>query len=267
MMKRSATLVRRLFLLMLVLAGLANTLLPHGVAAGAALSLVNSNYNLIPFCLSGSTVPPSDLGRTFKESRARVNEAFGNLPLGFEANRGHAYDKVKFISRGNGYSLLLSCTDATLMLKAMPRSHWGFGDKTIDGQSQVGDVQVAAVRMSLVGAKTPGRLLGLGELPGKSNYFIGDDKCKWLANVPNYSKVKYEQVYPGIDLIYYGNQRQLEYDFHVAPGANPAAIRISFEGAKNIRVDNGAILQLKQPVGTCGSIAPSYFRLRMESNE
>jgi beta-propeller repeat-containing protein len=261
MMKRSATLVRRLFLLMLVLAGLANTLLPHGVAAGAALSLVNSNYNLIPFCLSGSTVPPSDLGRTFKESSARVNEAFGNLPLGFEANRGHAYDKVKFISRGNGYSLLLSCTDATLMLKAMPRSHWGFGDKTIDGQSQVGDVQVAAVRMSLVGSKTPGRLLGLDELPGKSNYFIGDDKCKWLANVPNYSKVKYEQVYPGIDLIYYGNQRQLEYDFHVAPGANPAAIRISFEGAKNIRVDNGGDLAIETAGGNLRQHRPVVFQV------
>jgi hypothetical protein len=83
--------------------------------------------------------------------------------------------------------------------------------------------------MKLAGANTNARVVGLSELPGKSNHFIGNDPRKWRTNVPNYGKVKYEGVYPGIDLVYYGNQRQLEYDFVVAPGADPRAIALQIE--------------------------------------
>ena len=85
--------------------------------------------------------------------------------------------------------------------------------------------------MKLVGANARAKITGLDELPGKSNYFIGNDPMKWRTNVPNYAKVKYQSVYPGIDLVYYGNQQQLEYDFVVAPGANPRAIRFEIAGA------------------------------------
>ncbi|MGH9431204.1 MAG: SBBP repeat-containing protein, partial [Terriglobia bacterium] len=78
--------------------------------------------------------------------------------------------------------------------------------------------------MKLVGANAKARVTGLAELPGKSNYFIGNDPKKWRTNVPNYARVRYQNVYPGIDLVYYGNQGQLEYDFVVAPGADPGAI-------------------------------------------
>ena len=80
------------------------------------------------------------------------------------------------------------------------------------------------VRMKLVGANPQAKVSGLDELPGKSNYFIGNDPKKWRTNVPNYAKVKYANVYPGVDLVYYGNQRQLEYDFVVQPGADPRQI-------------------------------------------
>jgi len=85
---------------------------------------------------------------------------------------------------------------------------------------------LAVVRMKLVGANAAAKLTGLAELPGKSNYFIGDDPKKWRTNVPNYAKVKYTSVCPGVDLVYYGNQRQLEYDFVVQPGADARQIAL-----------------------------------------
>jgi hypothetical protein len=93
------------------------------------------------------------------------------------------------------------------------------------------------MRMRLADGSAHARVVGLDELPGKSNYFIGNDPKKWRTNVPSYAQVKYEGVYPGVDLVYYGNQRQLEYDFVVAPGADPNQIKLSFAGADGMRVD------------------------------
>ena len=94
--------------------------------------------------------------------------------------------------------------------------------------------------MKLVGASASAAATGAEELPGKSNYFIGNDPTKWRTNVPNYAKVRYQNVYPGVDLVYYGSQGGLlEYDFVVAPGADPHSIGLSFQGAGKIRVDKG----------------------------
>ena len=83
----------------------------------------------------------------------------------------------------------------------------------------------STLRMKLVGANPNAVATGGDELPGKTNYFIGNNPKKWRTNVPTYAKVKYKGVYPGIDLVYYGNQGgRLEYDFVVAPGANPNVI-------------------------------------------
>lgn len=85
--------------------------------------------------------------------------------------------------------------------------------------------------MKLVGANSNATVAGADELPGKANYFIGNDPKKWRTNVPAYAKVKYQDVYPGVDLVYYGNQGQLEYDFVVAPGADPRAIRLALDSS------------------------------------
>ncbi len=135
-MKTSATRVRRLFVLLLVVAFLVNTVLVQKSTNVAALAHAESHYNFAPLCLAGSSGAPSDPGRLSKAARARVNEAFGKLPLSFEVNQGHAREKAKFISRGAGYSLLLSSTDATLMLNATPRSTVGFRDRMIGAQTQ-----------------------------------------------------------------------------------------------------------------------------------
>jgi len=90
--------------------------------------------------------------------------------------------------------------------------------------------------MKLLGASAKVQVTGQDELPGKSNYFVGSDPKKWHPSVPQYAKVRYENIYPGVDLVYYGNQRKLEYDFVVQPGADPNLIRLGIDGAQDIRL-------------------------------
>lgn len=144
-------------------------------------------------------------------------------PLRFEANRGQTDPRVRFLARGKGYTLFLTDTEAVFSLNAERNS--------------------AALRMSLGGARTPRRIAGAEPLPGKTHYIRGSDSSKWATDVPSFAKVRYEDVYAGIDLVYYGNPQQLEYDYVVAPGADPSAIRVQFTGAERMAiVDQGDLL-------------------------
>jgi hypothetical protein len=138
-------------------------------------------------------------------ARHRFLANYGKLPLSFEANDGQTDSQVKFLARGSGYTLFLTGTEAVLSTNHGRRA-----------------------RMALVGANPNAPSSGVDELPGRSSYFIGNDPKKWRSNVPSYAKVKYENVYPGVDLVYYGNRGQLEYDFVVAPGSDPGVIRLGF---------------------------------------
>jgi hypothetical protein len=167
------------------------------------------------------------------EVQSRLAASYGKLPLSFELNAGQTDASVRFLSRGPGYALFLTGNDAVLSLEK--RSH----PQTKTPQRPKAISPPAAFRMSLAGANPNATVTGLDELPGKSNYFIGNDPAKWRTNVPTYAKVKYQNVYRGIDLVYYGNPQQLEYDFLVAPGADPktisldvAAIRASSDGGR-----------------------------------
>jgi hypothetical protein len=171
-------------------------------------------------------------------SASTKENAYGRLPLTFEANRGQADSKVDYVAHGGGYSLFLTHGgNATLALRK--------GDREPDRKHPGADEAVAsrhrdsgiALRMKLVGASDTSGGKATGELAGKVNYFIGNDPTKWRRNVPTYSRVEYPGIYPGIDLVYYGNQRQLEYDFVVAPGADPNKIGIRFEGAEKVSLD------------------------------
>jgi len=158
---------------------------------------------------------------------ARVSERYGKLSLQFEANRGQTHKDVHFLSRGAGYSLYLTSGEAVLVLS-----------------KPAADAKRVALRMSLVGAARKPQVRGLDELPGRANYFIGKDPAKWRTNVPTYARVHYREVYPGVDLVYYGNQRQLEYDFIVAPGADPKKIVLSFKGADKLEISAAGDLVL-----------------------
>ncbi len=145
------------------------------------------------------------------------------LPLSFEANRGQTDPSVKFLSRGDGYALFLTADSAVFKLRAS------------------GDKSPAVVRMKLAGANAGAKLSGGETLSGTVNYFIGNDPSKWTNNVGTFGRVNYQQIYPGIDLVYYGTQRQLEYDFIVTPGADPKQIGLEFEGAKPTLGPDGSL--------------------------
>jgi hypothetical protein len=154
-------------------------------------------------------------------------EGYGKLPLRFEANRGQTDPRVKLLARGSGYTLFLTGSEAVLALHKSGVGSQKPGERrrlppTGNGQLTTDSV----LTMKLVDANPEAVVTGEGQLPGKSNYFIGNDPAKWRTNVANYGRVKYAGVYPGVDLLYYGNQGQLEYDLVVAPGADPRAIRL-----------------------------------------
>ena len=145
-------------------------------------------------------------------------------PLAFEENTGQTDKAVDFLSRGSGYSVFLTDGDAVLVLGGSDSEY--------------------VVRLDLVGANTDLNVAGQDQLAGTSNYLIGNDESNWQTNVDNYSSVYYENVYEGIDLRYYGNQRQLEYDFVVDPGSNPDAIRLSFDGVLDTEITETGELRL-----------------------
>ncbi|HEY6274642.1 MAG TPA: SBBP repeat-containing protein [Terriglobales bacterium] len=152
--------------------------------------------------------------------QTRWDGVYARLPLSFEANQGQADSRVKFLSRGQDYTLFLTRNESVIRLKSGARS------QLLPATDRGPGTTDSILRMQLVGANPNAPVSGLDELPGKSNYFIGDDPAMWRTGVANYARVRYQGVYPGVDLVYYGNQRQLEYDFVVAPGADPSAIKM-----------------------------------------
>src|SRR6266516_2876737 len=177
-------------------------------------------------------------------AEARLIESYGKLPLSFEANQGQTHKDVRFLSRGPGYSLYLTASEAILVLLRPNSEGKQDGRSTPRRREAPAQTMPVALRMSIVGAAPAPLVGGLEELPGKANYFIGNDPAKWRTNVPTYAKVHYREVYPGIDLVYYGNQRELEHDFVVAPGADPKRIVLGFKGANKIEIDTQGELVL-----------------------
>jgi hypothetical protein len=173
--------------------------------------------------------PPKELARqkVTPEIQERVHQMLVSGPLYFEVNAGQFDRQVRFLSRGRDRTLFLTATGAVLVLPGgRPGSH-DLSNRTAflkQGESQADSV----ARLNLVGANPAPQILGVDELPGRSNYFLGKDPGKWRTDIPLYARVHYEEVYPGVDLIYYGNEGRLEYDFVVAPGADPSAISLTF---------------------------------------
>ncbi|MCI0722902.1 MAG: choice-of-anchor D domain-containing protein [Acidobacteria bacterium] len=185
--------------------------------------------------------------------RGLLLQDFGRLPLSFEANDGQSDARVKFLSRGPGYTLFLTDTEAVFAVRSA--------------------AAVSVLRMRLLGANPNTTLTGLEELPGKSHYFIGSDPAHWRTDVGHFARVRYHELYPGIDLVFYGNQRQLEFDFVVSPGAGPKAIQLAFEGAGKVELNpqgnvvihiGGSEVRLRKPLayqelnGTRREISCSY---------
>jgi hypothetical protein len=185
------------------------------------------------------TAPKLASQKPSKAQQARAVAAYGKLPLGFEANQGQTDSRVRFVSRGSGYLLYLTPDAAVLALESERPQLSGRTSKLPQpGREIAKPAPPAVLRMQLVGGNAQAGMAGSDLLPGKSNYFLGNDPSQWHTNVPNYRRVAEHAVYPGIDLVYYGTQTQLEYDFVVGPGADPHAIRLAVQGARKLRIDS-----------------------------
>jgi len=188
------------------------------------------------------------LGNVIDESAAinkkKIAETYGRLPVQFEPNLGQTDESVRFVARGQGYTMFLKNVGAVLDL----REHGPSGRRT-------------SLSMELDGADPKVTSRGLDEAVGRSNYLVGNDPAKWKTDIPNFNKVRYEQVYPGVDLIYYGNGQQLEYDFVVAPGTDPEKIAMTFNGASSAKLDDetGDLL-LATPIGTLRQRKPLVYQ-------
>lgn len=150
-------------------------------------------------------------------SAVRMKERYGDLPLAFEPNRGQMDAQVRFVARSQGMSVFFADRETVMVLHREEAGERGAPPGT--GPSR--NARQSVVRMKLVGAGTPRAARGLETVPGISNYFVGNDLTLWHEGVPHYGRVLLSEVYPGVDLVSYGNQGKLEYDFVVAPGADP----------------------------------------------
>lgn len=153
---------------------------------------------------------------------------YAKIPMAFEPNRGQAAGAVKYLARGSGYTIFLTGKEAILSLES-------------EGKK-------AALKLHLSGAGTA-EPEGVDPQGGVSNYFLGKDPSKWRTHVPHFGRVRYKEVYPGIDVVYYGNQRRLEYDFLLAPGADAKSIRLALDGARIIRLTNEGDLWIETAAG------------------
>src|SRR6267142_6778859 len=204
------------------------------------------NHGASPSGTSGA----SNLDHAKQDSQWR--EAYGKLPLSFVENQGQTTREVRFISHGSGYQLFLTPQEAVLALRAnrpldLSPLHRTASIRALRRARRAG--QVTAIRMRLEGANPEAQIAGTDPLLTKVNYFIGNDPKKWHTNVPSYARVKYAGIYPGVDLVFYGNQRRLEYDFVIAPGADPKAIALRVEGARKMGINSRGDLVLSLSSG------------------
>ena len=185
---------------------------------------------------------------------AALVQAYGQLPLSFQLNEGQTDPEVAFLSQGSGYALFLTPTEAVLSLQTPASTPAAPGADTAQAATD------AVLSMQLVGASAAPQVVGLDQLPGTTNYLIGNDPSQWHTDIPNYAQVEEQGVYPGVDLVYYGNQQQLEYDFTVAPGADPGVIRMAFTGAQSATLDDQGNLVLQTAGGAVVEQAPVLYQ-------
>jgi hypothetical protein len=206
-------------------------------AALIAISIASTGIGRIHAQTSKLNLSPA------QEEKASIHDRYGKLPLSFEANRGQTDKSVNFLARGRGYGLFLSGKEAVLAL----------------GVSKPAGVE-EIVRMELRGASSASQPVGLDALPGTVNYFLGSDASKWQTAIPTYSRVRFAAVYPGIDVVYYGNQGQLEYDFVVAAHADPHVIRLNFTGASKLNLNAHGDLSIKAKSAKIAFNKPTVYQ-------
>lgn len=225
------------------------------IAVVALAAVVGANHLRTKAKASHPAATPTAQSRALSpEQRARVHAQLEALPLAFEANQGQLDPQVKYMARGNGYTVFLTPKDTVFAVRssshASPASAQGkfagSARKTVRGADQE---TTSAVFMKLVGANPQPQIVAGRELPGYTNYYIGNDRSKWQTGVKQYAGVSYRDIYPGVNMAFHGQQRQLEFDFIVAPGAKSDSIAMGFTGEKKLATDNSGNLILSAGAG------------------
>jgi len=223
-----------------------------------------------PVVLTNEAIPSAEpaMTNTVAEAKRRSGLAtLAKLPLHFEANAGQFDPAVKFGARGVGHQLFLTGSESVLVLQK-PRGEQGTARRQ-RALRRAGEAEIpvqdtreppAVLRVSFHGANPDANVVGGNPLPGKSHYFMGKDPSQWLTNVVHYSSVRYLDVYPGIDLVYYGNEGRLEYDWVVAPRSDPGRIVEVFRGSTGIAVDANGDLRISLPGGAVVQRKPVMYQ-------
>ncbi|WP_456236590.1 DUF7948 domain-containing protein [Candidatus Nitrospira nitrificans] len=200
----------------------------------------------------------------------RLTATVLNAPIRFEANHGQTDPSVNFIARGGGYTLFLTPNESVMVLSTREASSVK-GEAESDPTHFIGQesqkYKHSVVRMKLEGANPEPVVNGMEQLPGIVNYFIGNDPVKWRTKIPTYAKVNYREVYPGIDVAYYGNQGKLEYDFIVSPGADPNQIKLAFEGVSEIKVAESGDILLATALGDVRVQKPIVYQFEKDGHK
>lgn len=219
--------------------------------------------------IARDSAEPRNAARTGDAEKHRAANALDKLPLRFEENQRQANYGSKFIARAAGFDFSIVPTEAVMHLHAMEKS-------TATPLTRIGAERegakntlpasptprnTASLRLQLVSANRHARVIGENQLTTRTNYFIGNDATQWNRNVPNYARVRVEQIYRGVDVVYYGSSQQLEYDFNVAPGAAYKAIRLRFSGAQRMAIDRSGDLVIDTTAGRIRQHRPVAYQL------
>ncbi len=231
-----------------------------GVIVGQSSAQVASHQPAVSSPAAGTAKKVAPSG---KETLAAT---YLQAPLTFESNQGQADPNVRFVSHGIGYSLALTDSAAVLTLHKAGKSldrpgisrMMNRGRNTRRARSKPAENGV--VRMELAGVRPGHTVSGSAPTGATANYFIGSDPSRWQTKVPTYTSVRYGAVYPGVDLVYYGNQRRLEYDFIVAPHADPKQIKLRFSGAQGLSLDRDGNLKVMAGDGEVVFQKPTIYQ-------
>jgi len=183
--------------------------------------------------------------------------------LRFVENEGQLVDPVRFVSQGNGYQLFLTPQDAVLALNPVHRLDLSPAHRAAffrNRRAMRANMKTSYVKVHLVNSNPGSKIAGMEPAVGRVDYFLGSDRTKWRTRVPSFNRVKYSDVYPGIDLVFYGNQRNIEYDFVLAPGADPNAIALNVEGNHGLQVNAHGDLLVSVPGGTIEFRKPVVYQ-------
>jgi len=228
------------------------------LAVAALVMLTAGAFNAPGRTAASAHIPTSATAAAHRPARPAATaraRARAVLPAGFELNRGQTDRHVTFLAHGSGYTLFLTATEAVLNVTALNATHTRAG-KAPAARPAGGDV----VRLRLVGANAHATVTGLDRLPGASNYLLGHNQRQWRTGVQSYARVSYRDIYHGVTLVYHGAQRQLEYDFVLAPGVSPTTIKLDVLGARGLRLDRAGNLVLRLPNGDLRQARPVVYQ-------